>query len=164
MKTKYLTVFLLSLIIITKVFSQNSNLTAGTMWCNIDGDTVSFNLASTQTPDYFDVLGGNADKGLFRIIWEKVSSPSQIKPQTAELSGFTGDKNNSTLSVLWADFYTNTPYVIKKGQLTITENSGNVIRGTLQLTVELGGSSILGELLKGKKESVLTGGRFEIGY
>lgn len=164
MKTIFVKVFFLSLIIITKVFSQHTNVTAGTMWCNIDGDTVSFNLTSTQTPEYFDVLGGTADKGLIRIMWEKVSSPSQIKTQTAELSVFSGDKNNSTLSVLWADFYTNTPYVIKKGQLTITENTGSVIRGTLQLTVELAGSSILGELLKGKKESVLTDGRFEIGY
>ena len=147
------------------IYSQkNTNLYAGTLFCNIDGDTLTWNLTTTQTPDYFDAMTsfGPADKGVLRIIWDKVSSPTEIKTETTQLKGYSNDGTFKT-GVLWADI-TNMPYVIKEGTLIVTENSGGVIKGTLKMTVELGGSSVIGEILKGRKESVLRDGYFEIKY
>lgn len=135
---------------------------AGILSCNIDGDTVAISLQLDQTDLYVDVLGGNPQQGVIKIMWDKLTSASQIKPQTLPLTVYSSDKDE--LYVLWEDFLTLQPYVIKKGTLTVTGNTGSTVTGTLELTVELGGSSVLGEMLKGKKQSVLTNGYFEFKY
>ena len=156
--------FILVLLFLTVITAsaQNMNFGAGSLFSNIDGDTVTIGLNTSQTPDYFDAMGGNADKGLIRIVWDKIKSPSEIKPLSVELSGFSDQKNS--IDVLWADFLTNTPYVIKSGRLTVSSNDGNTITGTLEITAELGGSSLIGELLKGKKQTIMRDGQFEIKY
>ncbi len=158
------TVFFL-FIIFPAVFSQlKKNTNAGTMFCNIDGDTLTWPLMSDQASDYFDAITafGPPDKGVIRILWEKISSPSEIKVETTELKGYSNSGEFKT-GVIWADI-SNIPYVIKEGKLVVTENSGGIIKGTLEMTVELGGNSMIGEILKGKKESVLKSGYFEIKY
>lgn len=139
-----------------------STMGAGTLSCNIDGDTVSISLMLDQTDMYVDVMGGNPQQGMFRIVWDKITSPSQIRPQTLPLTVYSSDKDE--LYVLWEDFLTLQPYVIKRGTLTVTGNTGNTVTGTLELIVELGGSSLIGEFLKGKKQSVLKNGYFEFSY
>jgi hypothetical protein len=140
----------------------NTKVGAGVMSCNIDGDTVSWALTTSQTPDYFDFQGGTADKGLIRMVWEKTKSAADIKTGTVELTVYSNEKKDTY--VLWADFLTLTPYVIKSGRLTVTDNSAGILKGTLELTVELGGSSMIGEILKGKKQSELKYGYFEVNY
>jgi len=159
---KISTILLLVFLLVNPANAQNTKVGAGIMSCNIDGDTVSWSLTSTQTEDYFDFQGGTADKGLMRIIWEKTKSASEIKTGNIELTAYSNEKMDT--HVLWADFMTLTPYVIKSGRLTVTDNSAGILKGTLEITVELGGSSIIGEILKGKKQSVLKNGYFEIKY
>ena len=56
------------------------------------------------------------------------------------------------------------PYIIKSGKLSVLSNSGGIITGTLEISAELGGSSIIGEFIKGKKETNLKNGYFEITF
>lgn len=143
--------------------AQNSNFNRGTLFCNIDGDTLTWSLMTTQTSSYFEALTsfGPPDKGLIKLLWDNISSPADIKTGTTLLKGYSGESSNIT--VMWADI-ANVPYVIKNGTINVTENSGGIIKGTLEMTVELGGSSVIGEILKGKKESILKEGYFEIKY
>lgn len=158
--------FCFSLITFALIFSLSSYsqmiMSAGYLASRIDGDTVTFNIQSNETKDYYDLMGGTADKGLIRIVFNKITNASDIKVQTVSLEQF-GDKGES-INVLWADFYTQVPYVIKSGKLSITSNTGGVLKGKLELKVELGGSSVIGDFLKGKKESELKEGYFEAKY
>lgn len=136
----------------------------GTLHCNIDGDTITFGLNSDLNDLYYMTMGGTADFGLIKIQWDGVKTPSEVKVQTLNMEkGFVQDEKEK-ISVIWADFYTNMPYIIKSGKLSIISNDGSTITGTLEISAELGGSSILGEFLKGKKETNLRSGYFEIKY
>jgi hypothetical protein len=136
----------------------------GTLSCNIDGDTTTFGLNSDLNDLYYMAMGGTAEFGLIKIQWDEVKSPSEIKVLTLNLSdGFIRD-DKEKISVIWADFYTNLPYIIKNGKLSVTANDGTTITGTVEITAELGGSSIIGDLLKGKSKTVLRQGYFEIKY
>jgi hypothetical protein len=55
------------------------------------------------------------------------------------------------------------PYIIKSGKLSITSNDGATITGTIGYA-ELAGSSVIGEILKGKKGTNLKYGYFEVKY
>lgn len=155
-------VFAAMLICFSTISFAQMNMSAGYLASRIDGDTVSFNLQSNQTKDYYDLMGGTADKGLIRIVFNGITNAADIKVQSVSLEQF-GDKGES-INVLWADFYTQVPYVIKSGKLTITSNSGGVLKGSLELKVQLGESSVIGDFLKGKKESELKQGYFEAKY
>ncbi|MCI0715115.1 MAG: hypothetical protein L0Y77_02155 [Chlorobi bacterium] len=149
-------------------YSQvNTNTNAGTLFCDIDGDTLTWALMSAQahSPDYFQVLTafGPSDKGVIKIQWNDITNPADIKTGTLELEKGFVESADKKIHIMWADI-TNQPYIIKKGKLTVTENTGSTIRGTLELTCELGGSSIISEFLKGKTETVLKQGYFEINY
>lgn len=136
---------------------------AGIMRCNIDGDTISFDLKTDQNNLYFMAMGGTADVGLIKIQWDD-KTPAEVKTQTLKMDKGFVENREYKISLIWGDFYTNLPYIIQKGTLTITENANNTIKGTLEINAELGGSSIIGEFIKGKKETVLRDGRFEIWY
>ena len=135
----------------------------GTFTGILDGDTVSFGLNTDLNNLYFMADGGTADFGLIKIQWNDVT-PAQIKTGALELEKGFVESTDKKISVIWADFYTIMPNIIKSGKLSVTGNSGSTITGTLELTVELGGSSLLGEFLKGKKETKLRNGYFEINY
>lgn len=136
----------------------------GTMNCNFDGDTISFGLNSDLNDLYYMAMGGTADFGLIKIQWDEVKTPAEVKVKTLELQDGFIHSETEKISVIWADFYTNTPYIIKSGKLSVTGNDGSTITGTLEITAELGGSSLIGELLKGKSKTVLRDGYFEIKY
>lgn len=161
-KKVLIAIFSLALCCSMPLSAQNIKMGAGVLSCNIDGDTVAISLQLDQTNLYVDVMGGNSQNGVIRIVWDKLTSASQIKPQTLPLTVYSSDKDE--LYVLWTDFLTLQPYVIKNGTLTVTGNTGSTVTGTLELTVELGGSSLLGEFLKGKKQSILRNGYFEFSY
>ena len=135
----------------------------GTFTGILDGDTVSFGLNTDLNNLYFMTHGGTADFGIIKIQWNDIT-PSQVKAETLEMEKGFVESPDKKISVIWADFYTTMPNIIKSGRLSVTGNTGNTITGTLDLTVELGGSSVIGEFLKGKKESNLTNGHFEINY
>ena len=159
----------LSIIALTFIFfsvqSANSQMKmgAGTFSCNFDGDTLSFGLNTDLNDLYFMAMGGTADFGLIKIQWDG-KTPANVKVMTLQLEKGFVESESEKISVIWADFYTNTPYIIKSGTLSVTGNDGSTITGTLELSAELGGSSILNEFLKGKKETVLRNGNFEINY
>jgi hypothetical protein len=160
----------LSVIIFITAFTNSSALysqmkfNAGMMYGNINGDTISFDLKTDLNDLYFMAMGGTADFGLIKIQWDGVKNPAEVKVQSLTLEkGFVQD-TKTRISVIWADFYTQMPYIIKSGNLAIIENSAGVIKGTIAINAELGGSSIIGEMLKGKKETVLKNGYFEITY
>jgi hypothetical protein len=137
---------------------------AGTLYCNIDGDTITFGLNSDLNDMYYMFNGGTADFGLIKIQWDNVKTASDIKLQTLTLEkGFIVNETEK-ISVIWADFYTNMPYIIKSGKFSVISNDGSTITGTLEISAELGGSSVIGELLKGKKETNLRSGYFEIKF
>jgi hypothetical protein len=137
---------------------------AGTLHCNIDGDTITFGLNSDLNDMYYMFNGGTADFGLIKIQWDNVKTASDIKLQTLTLEkGFIVNETEK-ISVIWADFYTNMPYIIKSGKFSVISNDGSTITGTLEISAELGGSSVIGELLKGKKETNLRSGYFEIKF
>jgi hypothetical protein len=137
---------------------------AGTLYCNIDGDTITFGLNSDLNDMYYMFNGGTADFGLIKIQWDNVKTASDIKLQTLTLEkGFIVNETEK-ISVIWADFYTNMPYIIKSGKFSVISNDGSTITGTLEISAELGGSSVIGELLKGKKETTLKSGYFEIKF
>jgi hypothetical protein len=140
-------------------FQINSQMKfdAGFLRCEIDGDTITFGMKTDLNDQYYMTMGGTADFGLIKIQWDNVKTPSEVKVLTLNLEkGFIVNEEFK-ISVIWADFLTNMPYIIKNGKLSITENSGNTIKGNLELSAELGGSPIIGDLLKGKKETVLKG-------
>jgi len=145
------------------IYSQ-MKFNAGMFYCNFNGDTLSFDLKTDLNDQYYMTMGGTADFGLIKIQWDGVTNPVDVKVQSIRMDkGFVAN-DKTKISVIWADFYTQMPYIIKNGNLSITENSGGVIKGTLTATAELGGSSIIGDFLKGKKEAVLKSGYFEIKY
>jgi hypothetical protein len=121
--------------------------------------------AQAKSPDYFQVLTafGPSDKGVIKIQWNGITNPSDIKAGTLVLEKGFVESADKKIHIMWADI-TNQPYVIKKGTFAVTENTGSEIRGTLEMTCELGGSSIISEFLKGKKETVLSRGYFEVKY
>jgi len=135
----------------------------GTMSGILDGDSVSFGINSDLNNLYFMIMGGTADFGVIKIQWNGIT-PGQVKTETLELDKGFVESSDKRISVIWADFYTNLPNVIKSGRLSVTSNTGSSITGTLELTVELGGNALLGEFLKGKKESTLRNGYFEFTY
>ncbi len=136
---------------------------AGMFYCNFNGDTLSFDLKTDLNDQYFMTMGGTADFGLIKIQWDG-KKPADITTVTIDMAKGFVESDTYKISVIWADFYTQLPYVIKKGRLTVTENSNNTIKGTLSITAELAGSSIIGDYLKGKKETILKNGYFEIKY
>jgi hypothetical protein len=136
----------------------------GTLTCNIDGDTASFGLNSDLNDLYYMAMGGTADFGLIKIQWSEAKSPLDVKVQTLQLEKGFVENQKEKISIIWADFYTNMPYIIKSGKFSVLSNDGSTITGTLEITAELGGSSLIGELLKGKKETVLKNGYFEIKF
>ncbi|MFI5211337.1 MAG: hypothetical protein ACHQIH_00500 [Ignavibacteria bacterium] len=147
----------------THQINSQMKFDAGFLRCEIDGDTITFGMKTDLNDLYYMTMGGTADYGLIKIQWD-VKTPSEVKVLTLNLEkGFIVNEELK-ISVIWADFLTNMPYIIKNGKLSITENSGNTIKGNLELTAELGGSPIIGDLLKGKKETVLKKGYFEINY
>jgi len=160
-----LSIFSLTIIFfsIPTLYSQ-MKFGAGTMSCNIDGDTITFGLNTDLNDLYYMANGGTADFGLIKIQWDEVKTPAEVKVQTLEMEkGFVFSETYK-ISVIWADFYTNMPYIIKSGRLSVTGNDGSTITGTLEITAELGGSPMIGEFLKGKSQTVLKHGYFEIKY
>lgn len=151
-----------TLFIIQTPYSQ-MKFGAGMMYCNIDGDTISFDLKTDLNNLYYMTMGGTADVGLIKIQWNDIT-PSQVKVGTLEMEKGFVESQDKKISVIWADFYTTLPNIIKTGRLSVTSNTGTTITGTLELTAELGGSSVISEFLKGKKETVLKNGYFEINY
>jgi len=137
---------------------------AGTMSCNIDGDTITFALNTDLNSLYFMANGGLAEIGLIKIQWDEVKTPAEIKIQTLKLEKGFVENQKEKISIIWADFYTQMPYIINSGTLSVTENDGSTLKGTLEMKVELGGSSVINEMFKGKKESTLKNGYFEIKY
>jgi hypothetical protein len=136
----------------------------GTFSCNIDGDTLSFGLNSDLNDLYYMFNGGTADFGLIKIQWDGVKTASDIKVQTLTLEkGFVEDRDKK-INIIWADFYSNMPYIIKSGKLSVLSNDGSTITGTLEISAEVGGSSVISEFLKGKKETNLRNGYFEIKF
>lgn len=166
---KKISIFLLTLISVSISFNITPSYSqmkfgVGTVSCLFNGDTISFGLNTDLNDQYYMANGGTADFGLIKIQWDGAKSPKDVKVQTLELKEGFVYSDETKISVIWADFYTNLPNIIKKGMLTITENDGSTIRGMLEITAKLGGSDIFGDLLKGKKESVLKNGYFEIKY
>jgi hypothetical protein len=159
-------IFIIAAVVIlinTPLIHSQMKFGAGMLYANIDGDTISFDLKSDLNNLYYMFMGGTADFGLIKLQWGE-KSPSQIKVQTLTLEkGFVEDSKEK-ISIIWADFYTNMPYIIKSGRLSITSNDGSTITGTLEISAELGGSSMLGEFIKGKKETNLRNGYFEVKY
>jgi hypothetical protein len=147
----------------TEMLYSQQRFGVGTFTGILDGDTVSFGLNSDLNNLYFMADGGTADFGLIKIQWNDVT-PAQVKVGTLEMEKGFVESQDKKISVIWADFLTIMPNIIKSGRLSVTGNTGSAITGTLELTVELGGSPMLGEFLKGKKESKLTQGYFEINY
>lgn len=137
---------------------------AGFLRCEIDGDTITFGLQTDLNDQYYMAMGGTADYGLIKCQWDGVKTPAEVKVLALNLEKGFIFSEEFKISVIWADFYTNLPYIIKKGKLTVTDNSGGIIKGNLEITAELAGSSVIGDLLKGKKETVLRNGYFEINY
>ena len=148
----------------SKAIYSQMKFNAGMFYCNFNGDTLSFDLKTDLNDLYYMTMGGTADFGLIKIQWDDVKNPADVKVQTLELEkGFVQD-TKTKISIIWADFYAQIPEIIKKGRLSVTENSGGVIKGTLTITAELGGSSIISDFMKGKKETELKNGYFEIRY
>ncbi len=163
-----LKIFLSSLFLATIFFGTQSlysqlKFGVGTFTGNIDGDTVTFGLNTDLNNLYFMADGGTADFGVLKIQWNDVT-PAQINVGTLEMEKGFVESPDKKISVIWADFLTTMPNIIKSGRLSVTGNTGSTVTGTLELTVELGGSSIIGEMLKGKKQSVLRNGYFEVSY
>ncbi len=163
-------IFFLLIIILAMIFLSKQNIysqmkiSAGTMSCNIDGDTITFGLNTDLNNLYYMANGGTADFGLIKFQWDGVISPRDVKTMTLKLeNGFIQDEATK-ISIIWADFYTNTPWIIKSGKFSVTENNGSTIKGTIEITAELAGSSIIGEFIKGKSQTVMKNGYFEINY
>ena len=145
------------------VYSQNMIMGAGTLIATIDGkvDTIGLNISSHNDPNatYCDAMGGTAEIGLFHFMWEKAGTFAEIKPYTLDLK-----TAEAPALVQWADFLTTTPYSYKSGKFAVTSNDGTTLTGTYEAVALLGGSNILGSLLKGKSEMTLTNGTFVINY
>ncbi|HEY3251957.1 MAG TPA: hypothetical protein VGK25_12670 [Ignavibacteria bacterium] len=160
---KLIIIFAFSFFIARSVHSQ-MKFNAGMLYGNIDGDTISFDLKTDLNNLYYMTMGGTADFGLIKIQWDEVKTPTEVKVQTLNMEkGFVVNEKEK-ISVIWADFYTNLPYIINSGKLSVTSNDGSTITGILEISAELGGNSIIGEFLKGKKETNLKNGYFEIKY
>jgi hypothetical protein len=145
------------------LFSQ-MKMSTGIMNCNIDGDTITFGLNTDLNDLYFMTMGGTAETGVLKIQWDGVKTPADVKIQTLKLEeGFVEDRTEK-ISLIWADFYTNLPYIIKKGTLSVTENTGSTIKGNIEITAEVGGSSVISEFVKGKKQTIMKYGYFEVNY
>ena len=167
MKSIKIALILFAVLIIllnTRHSSSQMKMGVGTFSCIFNGDTLSFGLNTDLNDLYYMTMGGTAEFGLIKIQWDGAKTPADVKVQSLQLEkGFVSNETEK-ISIIWADFYTNLPNVIKSGKFAVTSNSGSTISGTLELTAELGGSSVLGDFLKGKKEAVMTNGRFEINY
>ena len=146
-----------------ELYSQNMIMGAGTLIATIDGkvDTISLNISSHNDPNavYCDAMGGTAEIGLFHFMWEKFGTFADIKPYTFDLK-----TAEAPAKVQWADFLTTTPYSYKSGKFAVTSNDGTTLTGTYEAVALLGGSNILGSVLKGKSETTLTNGTFVINY
>ena len=156
--------FLLSAFSNTGMLHSQMKFNAGMFYCNFNGDTLTFDLKTDLNNLYYMTMGGTADFGLIKIQWDGAASPADVKALSFKLEKGFVQNNDNKISIIWADFYTQMPYIIKNGNFAVTENTAGVIRGTLSVTAELGGSSIIGEFMKGKKEAVLKNGYFEITY
>ncbi len=161
-KTKF--TFFVLLICLTSIPNYSQMVMgAGTLIATIDGkvDTISLNISSHNDPNatYCDAMGGTAEIGMFHFMWEKAGAFSEIKLLTLDL------KTAEAIGLVqWEDFLTLTPYAYKSGKFSVTENDGKTLRGTYEAVALLGGSSIMGNLFKGKSETTLTNGVFEINY
>ena len=154
---------LLLMVILANTVRSQMRMGAGTLIATIDGkvDTISLNISSHNEPNsvYCDAMGGTAEIGLFHFMWEKAGTFADIKPYTLDL------KTPEAIGIVqWADFLTTTPYSYKSGKFSVTGNDGATLTGTYEAVALLGGSDILGGILKGKKETVLTNGTFVINY
>lgn len=167
MKQKRIFLILLASLVIlagTRQLQSQMKFGVGTFSCNIDGDTLSFGLNSDLNDLYYMFNGGTADFGLIKLQWDDVKTPADIKVQTLQLEKGFVENRKEKINIIWADFYTNMPYIIKSGKLSVTGNSGGVLTGTIEISAEVGGSSVISEFLKGKKETNLRNGYFEITY
>lgn len=153
----------LTLSVTASLYSQ-MKMGTGTMNCIIDGDTITFGLNSDLNDLYFMAMGGTADKGIMKIQWDNVKTPADVKVLTLKLEEGFIENRTEKISLIWADYYSNIPYIIKSGTLSVTENNGSIIRGTIEITAELGGNPLIGEFIKGKKQTILKAGNFEINY
>jgi len=162
LKTKFALLVLLICFFSVPNYSQMT-MGAGTLIATIDGkiDTISLNISQHSEPNsvYCDAMGGTAEIGMFHFIFEKAGNYSDVKPQTFDLSTSDGYGH-----IQWADFLTVTPYVYKSGKFVVTSNDGKTLHATYEAVAELGGSSIMGNLFKGKSETTLTNGIVEINY
>jgi hypothetical protein len=162
LKTKLTIIFLL-LFLFSYGIQAQMIMGAGVLIATIDGkvDTIGLNISSHNEGNsiYSDAMGGTAEIGMFHFIWEKAGSFADIKTQTLDLK-----TPEAPGLVQWADFLTLTPYAYKSGKFSVTSNDGKTLTGTYEAVALLGGSDILGGLLKGKKETVLTNGSFVINY
>jgi hypothetical protein len=147
----------------TCVFTQ-MKIGTGTMNCSIDNDTVTFGLNTDLNDLYFMAMGGTPEYGVIKIQWDAVKSPAEIKILTLNLEEGFVENRTEKISLIWADYYSNLPYIIKKGTLSVTENSGSIIRGKIEITAELAGNSVISEFIKGKKQTIMKYGNFEINY
>jgi hypothetical protein len=162
LKTKFSFLIFLVCVITFPAHSQMI-MGAGTLIATIDGkvDTISLNISSHNDPNatYCDAMGGTAEIGMFHFMWEKAGSFTEVKTQTLDL------KTPEAIGLVqWTDFLTLTPYAYKSGKFAVTDNDGKTLHGTYEAVALLGGSSIMGNLFKGKSETTLTNGVFEINY
>lgn len=136
---------------------------AGVLIATIDGkvDTISLNISQHNEPNsvYCDAMGGTAEIGMFHFIFENAGNYADVKTQTFDLATSDGYGH-----IQWADFLTITPYVYKSGKFIVTSNDGKTLHATYEAVAVLGGSSVIGNLFKGKSESILTNGIVEINY
>lgn len=150
-------------LVFIRLTSSQMVMGAGTLIATIDGkvDTIGLNISSHNDPNstYCDAMGGTGEIGMFHFIFEKAGTYPDIKTQTFDLTTSDGYGH-----IQWADFLTVTPYVYKSGKFIVTENDGKTLRATYEAVAQLGGSSIMGNLFKGKSETILTNGTIEINY
>ncbi len=88
----------------------------GTFSCIFNDDTLSFGLNTDLNDLYFMAMGGTADFGLIKIQWDG-KTPANVKVLTLQLEKGFVESTSEKISVIWADFYTNIPNIIKSGTL-----------------------------------------------
>jgi hypothetical protein len=133
---KYFISALLIILLSGISFSQNGSITA-----DIGGRSFRSVIKSITTETSYEINGGNDNEGI-KILWNNISSASQVKTGTFE---FPDAKD---IMIGYVDFKNGKPFVVKTGTLTVTENDGKKISGTFSFTIfdglpaELGGTEI----------------------
>jgi hypothetical protein len=125
--------------------SQDGSITA-----DIGGSSFRSAVKSINTETSYEINGGNDNEGI-KILWNNISSASQVKTGTFE---FPGAKD---IMIGYVDFKNGKPFAVKTGTLTVTENDGKKISGTFSFTIFDGLPAELGG-----KEIIITNGKFTI--